>query len=101
MRWFVLVVLIVVFNAGGLSAQTATPTPTPTETPAPTPTMDVAVYATMPPPDTGTPGQMTRFDYTISAGEAHIANMLTWLLYSIWGMFLFAMVVLLKRYRSR
>jgi hypothetical protein len=84
-------------------AQTDTPTPTPTTTPTitPSPTMEPAIYMTLPPLE-GTPdGQLTRFDYTLSAGERHIADMLTWLLYSVWGMFLFAVLVLFVKERRK
>jgi hypothetical protein len=42
---------------------------------------------------------MTRFDYVVSAGEVQIGNQLTWVLYSLWGMFLFGLLVVLARYR--
>jgi hypothetical protein len=66
----------------------ATPTPTSTPTPTPTPTDEPYVYATAI-PGTGTPmGQMTRFDYTVNAGDVHISNLLTILLFSLWAFFL-------------
>jgi len=84
--------------AVSISAQsTDTPIPTITLTPTPTntPTPPPFVYATIAPESTATvEGQMTRFDYTVSVGETHIGNMLAWILYSAWGMFLFTLLVL-------
>lgn len=91
------VIIIVVIVASVTSAQTETPTPTSTPTETPTPTPEPFVYATIAPEVTDQPGQMTRFDYVATAGEVHIANLLTAILLSGWGMFLF--VVLAKRRR--
>ncbi len=82
-------------------AQVDTDTPTPTETatatetptPTSTPTSEPYIYATTVPLE-GTPdGQMTRFEYTATAGDIQIANLLTWLLYSFWALFLFLVLV--------
>lgn len=87
------VLIIVVIVASVTSAQTETPTPTSTPTETPTPTPEPYVYATMEPEVTDEPGQMTRFDYVATAGEVHIANLLTLILISGWGMFLYAVLV--------
>ena len=89
MRWMVLILLLVLGAVSGLAQDTATPTPTATNTPTPEP----FVYSTTQPEITGTPGQMTRFDYVVTASDVHIANLLTWLLYSVWGMFFFGVIV--------
>jgi hypothetical protein len=93
----VLLIVVMLVGVSAVGAQdTATPTFTPTDTPTPTPTStDVPfIHVTMIPGD-GTPvGQMTRFDFTSTAGDVQIANLLTWLLYSVWGIFLFAVIVL-------
>lgn len=86
------------------SSSTPTPTATPPCTvynPTPTPTRDPVVWATMPPLAGTSEGQMTRFDFVLSSGEKHIADIAQFQLYSIWGMFLFGILVLLARYRSR
>ncbi|MCL4251795.1 MAG: hypothetical protein KJ065_26820 [Anaerolineae bacterium] len=102
MRTVVTFVLLLVFASVAAAQDTPTPTPTPTETltptPTSTPTPEPFILLTLPPPaDGGETGQMARVDFTISAGEIHIANLLTWLLYSVWGMFLFAVLVLMPR----
>lgn len=74
-----LVVLLVLLVAGVVSAQT----PTPNE----------FIYATL------TGGQMSRFDYSATASDVHIANLLTALLVSAWGMFFTGVFVFLKRNR--
>lgn len=102
MRWIWLIGLLLLMCVPRVMAQTETPTPEPTATytPSPTPTDEPSIYATTI-PVIGTPdGQMTRFDYTATAGDVHIANLLTYLLYSVWAFFLFAvlaLVVLLRR----
>lgn len=84
--------ICLVFCAPLASAQaTATPTATLTVTPTPEP----YVYATLP-PQYGAPGQMTRYAFTVSTGELQIANTLQWLLYSVWGMFLFSLFIYLR-----
>lgn len=104
MRWIVGFILLFIVTSGAVKAQdTATPEPTPTETPLPTftPTPEPYVYATVMPPE-GTPdGQMTRFDYVATAGDVHIANLLTWLLYSVWALFLFVVIVLIVYVRRK
>ena len=104
MRGIVIAVLtVMLFTADIANAQTDTPVPTETFTPTPTltPTPEPYVHMTVIPPD-GTPdGQMTRFDYTATAGDVHIANLLTFLLYSFWAMFLFLVVVTVVLVRRR
>lgn len=85
--------LIVSFTA---SAQTETPTPTltptetPTSTPTNTPTPEPWIYVTLLPESTDDPGgQMTRFDYIVTAADVQIANLLTFQLVSQWAFFLF------------
>jgi hypothetical protein len=81
-------------------AYTATPQPTwtlaPSITPQPTATPMVgggggsdpaSVYATV------ETGQVTRFDYIATAGNVHVANLLTLLFFSLWGMFLLGVLV--------
>jgi len=70
-------------------AQTETPTPTMTPTVTATPTNEPYVYATLPAPTEGATGQMSRFDYVASAGDVYIASLLTVILLSMWGFFLF------------
>ena len=92
--------VIVVLLFSGLSfayAQTYTPTNTPTETPTQTPTNPPWVFSTIA-PLTGTPeGQLTRFDYVTTSSDVHIANLLTALLYSIWGMFILALLLHIRK----
>jgi len=83
MRVISIVILFVV--TGVVSAQTETPTPTFTISTSP------YIFATV------ETGQMTRFDYVITAGSVHIANVLTLIFFSLWGMFLFAVFVYVKR----
>lgn len=98
MRVLVMVLVVVIVISSPAFAQTETPTATPTVTPSPT--GEPWLYITMQ-PASGTPeGQVTRFDYVVTAGDVQIANLLTFLLFSLWGMFLFAVIVLLARYRK-
>jgi hypothetical protein len=101
-KWLMAALVVLLLYALPVSAQdTATPSATPTSTHTPTPTLEPARYITIAPGE-GTPeGQLTRLDYTVSAGDIQIANLLTWLLYSVWGMFLFGVLVLLARYRNK
>lgn len=99
MRLIVVVALLLIVSFTA-SAQTETPTPTltPTETATPTPTHTPTpepwVYATLEPETTDEPnGQMTRFDYVVSAADVHIANLLTFQLLSEWAFFLFFVLV--------
>jgi hypothetical protein len=102
MRWLGLVVLLVIASYGA-NAQTETPTitpiptETPTATPTNTPTPEPWVFATIAPESTEEPGQMTRFDYVATAGDVQISNLLTWILYTLWAMFLFAVLVVVRR----
>jgi hypothetical protein len=90
------VILVFALGVGKVYAQTQTPTDPPTQTPTETPTMPPWVYSTIA-PLTGTPeGQLTRFDYVTSAADVHIANLLTALLYSIWGMFIIFLLLHLR-----
>jgi len=86
MRYLLLCLLLVI--SGVVSAQTETPTPTFTVSTSP------YIFATV------ETGQMTRFDYVITAGSVHIANVLTLIFFSLWGMFLFAVFVYVKRRQS-
>lgn len=98
MRWMILLLIVLVTTLPTL-AQTETPVPTETETPTATstPTVEPYVYMTLPPPEGTTVGIMSRFEYTASAGDVQIANLLTMQLLSTWGMFLFAVLVLTGR----
>lgn len=96
MRWFLVACFMFVAAFPAL-AQTETPTPTPTETATPEP----YVYATIMPSDGTPPGQMTRFDYTSTAGDVHIATLLTLDVLSDWGQFLFTVVFLSALARRR
>lgn len=96
MRWLVVIGLLFAV-AISAAAQTETPTPTPTATATPEP----YVYATVLPPDGTPPGQVTRFDYVTTAGEVHIANLLTLDVISDWGVFLFNVIFLSALARRR
>ena len=96
-----LLFVLLFFFAPAHAQDTPTPTATATDVPTTTPTPDTAVYATIAPASTDSPGQATRFDYTITAGEKYIGDVLTWVLYSLWGMFFFGLFVLYLRYRRR
>lgn len=88
-------VCLVGLNGYAVSAQaTATPEPTYTPMPTATATPEPFTYATLAPIAPATDGQMTRFDYVASAGDVHVANLLTLMLFSMWGFFLFAVFVL-------
>ena len=88
MRWMMVILVIAI---AGMTAQGQTETPTPTATPTitNTPTPEPYVYATLPAPTEGANGQMSRFDFVATAGDVHIANLLTLILLSQWGFFLF------------
>lgn len=74
-----------------------TPTPQPTSTPAPTSTPLLYVWAIDPARRYGdTNGQISAFDYSASAADVHIANLLTFLVISVWGFFIFSVFVLVK-----
>lgn len=92
MRLIVVLSLIFITSVSSM-AQTATPTPTPTQTPSP------YVYSTLQPEISGGDGQTMRFDYVVSASDVHIANLLTWLLISVWSMFLYWFAQDLRRRR--
>lgn len=89
------IALLCLLVSGAVMAQETTPEPTPTETPMPTP----AVYAvwTLEPPDSSTDGQEVLFTYTADAGQAVISMMLAALLFSLWMMFVIALLI----HRSR
>lgn len=84
-------------------APSVTPQPTwtaaPSITPAPTATPNAgaggpdaaSVYSTL------TSGQPVRFDYVVSAGGIHIANVLTMIFVSGWSMFVVAVFVIWRR----
>lgn len=64
---------------------------TPSQTFTPSNTADVFIYWTLPAPlSTGTPvpGQIVRFDYTISAGQSAVGIALAILFFSLWAFFL-------------
>lgn len=76
-------------------ASTTTPQPTPTPQPSSTPMS--LVWALDPSRSYGSSnGQITAFDYAASAADVHLANLLTMLLVSVWGFFLFGVFVLVK-----
>lgn len=80
-------------------ASTTTPQPTPTPQPSATP-MSV-VFAIDPAKSYGSVnGRITSMEYTATAADIHLGNLLTALLYSVWGMFFFAVFVLV-RYRKK
>lgn len=73
------------------------PTPAPTSTPAPTTTPITLIWALDPAKSYGdVNGQITSVEYTASAADVHIANLLTFLVVSVWGFFIFAVFVLVK-----
>jgi hypothetical protein len=76
-------------------ASTTTPQPTPTPQPTSTP---ISVIWSIDPQRSysSASGQITAFDYSASAGDVHIANLLTMLVVSVWGMFVFACFVLVR-----
>lgn len=92
-------------------AYTATPGPTPvytatavpTSTPAPTVTpytFPGVIYALDPAASySSRDGMITAIDYKVDGGQIHLANLLTLLLLSVWGFFLFVLFVLV-RYRK-
>ena len=74
-----------------------TPTPQPTSTPQPSPTAMSVIVAIDPQRSySSESGQITAFDYIASAGDVHIANLLTAIFISQWGMFVFACFVLVR-----
>lgn len=87
MRWLLCLILLVFLSLSALAQETATPTPTQTLTPTPEP----YVYATIS-PDGDESGQVTRFDYVLTAGDILTAVLLFALLASVWGMFVFWVV---------
>ncbi len=98
MRGLVLIFLLVVL-AGVSTAQTETPSPTATYTPTPTPTPEPWQFATLIPSTPDEDGQMTRIDFVATAGDVRIADLLTAILVSMWGMFLFAVLIVWGRRR--
>jgi hypothetical protein len=96
----VLVMIIVIVTIAGLGrAQTETPTLSPSATPSvtPTPTPETGIYATIAAPD-GTPvGISSRLDIVATAGDVHIANLLTAIFLSMWAMFVYAVWVVRGR----
>lgn len=95
-------------------AASVTPAPTTTPQPSSTPQATWTLAPSITPQPTATPmtggggadaasvyatvedGQITRFDYSATAGSVHISNLLTLLLFSIWGFFLFGIFVMVK-----
>lgn len=76
-------------------ASTTTPQPTPTPQPTSTP-LSVVVAIDPQRSYSSESGQITAFDYIASAGDVHIANLLTGLLLSLWGMFVFVVILLVR-----
>jgi len=77
------------------------PTLTPSTTPTPSNTANIYSYWTLPAPEsTGTavPGQIVRFDYSISAGQTALVILLATLFISLWVFFL--IWLLIRRRRS-
>lgn len=105
MRIVVFLAVLMSASFGVAAQETETPTPTVTLTPTPTETPTPApwVYSTVPPPPESTdePGQMTRFDYVVTAGDVLIADLLTWILISGWAMFLFVVLFLGPLWRRK
>lgn len=98
MRWFI-IIFLVVFVSTAAHAQTETPDAiAATHTPTASPTPEPFVYMTMVPEETDEPGQMTRFDYTSTAGDVQIASLLTAQLLSQWAMFLFIVLVMVGNF---
>ncbi len=87
MRRLIALLLCLVLSAAAVSAQTETPEPTATYTPAP------HVYVTIPPLELTPMGQVARFDYVVSAGDVYTTDLLTAILFSLWGMFIFTVLV--------
>lgn len=83
------------------STPASTTTPQPTPTPQPTATPMSVVFAIDPEKSYGSAnGQITSVSYSATAADIHLGNLLTTLLYSVWGMFFFAVFVLV-RYRKK
>lgn len=80
-----ILLFVMAICCGVVSAQTDTPTP------ALTLPLEPVVFATT------ASGQMTRFDYTATAGDIQISLWLTLIFISCWGMFLFAIFVYVRR----
>lgn len=86
------------------------PTPASTTTPQPTPTpQPTATAYTLPgamimidPARSygGQNGQITATEYSATAADIHLSNLLSLIFFSMWGMFLFAVFVLI-RYREK
>jgi hypothetical protein len=93
----VVIALALLMVVGVAAAQTETFTPTPTATATATASPAPWVEVTIVPPGGTPPGQVVRYEYTLSAGETHIANLLTWLLFSLWGMFLYTVIFKAKK----
>jgi hypothetical protein len=79
MRFVILVALV--FMAASVSAQTATPG------------AEAAIYATL------TGGQLTRFEYSATASDVQIANLLMLIFLSVWAFFLTGVFVLVRNKR--
>lgn len=90
MRW--MIPLFVALAALPALAQTATPEPTET-----TDERMTIVYATL----EAFESQTVAFDYTVTAGELHLANLLTFIAFSLWAFFLFSVMVFFLVVRRR
>lgn len=99
----VIIMFLALFSMPAAAQDDPTPTPTETQTPTPTPspTPEPWVYATLLPESTEEVGQTSRFDYIVTVGDVHIANLLSWQLVSQWMQFLFGVLVLGVLWRRR
>ena len=79
-----IVLLLMLLLSAAAHAQTDTPTVS----------TSPSIFATV------EAGQMTRFDYIVTAGSVHTANLLTLILFSVWGMFFFGVFVYLRMRQS-
>lgn len=83
-------------------ATTTTPQPTPTPQPTATPyTLPGAIWAIDPARQYGSiNGQITSMEYSATAADIQVANLLTFLVFSVWGFFFFSIFVLV-RYKQK
>lgn len=75
--------------AGGPTPDPNTPTPSYTPSVTSTPTPEPRACVTLP-----VSGQLACFDYIVTADDVHMGNLLTLIFFSVWGFFLFAVLVL-------
>jgi hypothetical protein len=81
MRLLILILVISFATPHLAQAQTSTPPP--------------VIHATM------ESGQQTRFDYIVRAGQVHISNLLSLLIFTVWAFFLLSVLALVNMYRNR